>query len=97
MIKFDKCFNSLPLNFNPDEVEEAAWVSLPQLKETLSNKTYMDVPGYRITKNSHFFMKPNTLINTNALYPLYRYNPMRQGLGKGHYLALKYLLLKRLF
>ena len=49
MIKFDRSFHKLPLNFNPDEVEEAAWVSLPQLKETIINKTYMDVPGYRIT------------------------------------------------
>ena len=37
---------------------------------------------------------PTEVINTQALYPLYRYNPMRQGLGKGHYLALKYLLRK---
>ena len=32
MIKFDRSYHQLPLNFNPDEVEEAAWVSLPQLK-----------------------------------------------------------------
>ena len=77
MIKFDRSYNSLPLNFNPDEVEEAAWVSLPQLKDTLINKSFMEVPGYRISSTTHYFEKPNSLINTNALYPLYRYNPLR--------------------
>ena len=43
-------------------------------------------------KDQFFKDKPNCEIDTNQFFPLYRYNPFQQGIGKGHYLAIKYLI-----
>ena len=91
LIKLSSHYTQIPLLFNADEVEEAAWVSMDALRDTLFHQKYSHVPGYRIRDTSQFDVT-NCLIDTQAFYPLYRYNPLRQGLGKGHYLALKYLL-----
>ena len=52
MIKLAAPFDRVALKFNPDEVEEAAWVSLAVLKDTLHHQKYSKVPGYRITHAS---------------------------------------------
>ena len=69
------------MNFNRDEVEEAAWVSFSELKDTLIHQNYSLVPGYKLSQtlnsqNNIDIARPS-IINTRALYPIYRYNPMR--------------------
>ncbi len=93
MIQFESKFRDLPLTFNPDEIDEAAWISLEALRDTLIKTKYSYIPGYHICEESKSqFDQPPGEINTRVLYPLYRFNPFKQGLGKGHYLALRYLL-----
>jgi hypothetical protein len=38
------------------------------------------------------YNEPNCEVSTNQFFPLYRYNPFMQGMGKGHFLACKYLI-----
>ena len=79
------------MEFNKSEVEEAAWIPLELLSHTF-DKQYIDMDGYQISSNMKTYEKPNCKINSQALFPLYRFNPKKQGLGKGHYLAMRYLL-----
>ena len=93
MLRFNASYHQLPLSFNPDEIEEAAWISLSKLRDTFLGLKSSFVPGYHIhLANQAHFDEPTDFISTDALFPLYRFNPLRQGLGKGHYLALRYLL-----
>jgi hypothetical protein len=36
--------------------------------------------------------KPNCVINTDRLFPLFKKNKYNEGFGKGHWLAVKHLL-----
>eukprot|EP00347_Sterkiella_histriomuscorum_P013741 403363543 len=55
-------------------------------------KGYSEMPRDQIRQSFKYGGEYSTKINSDSLFPLYRYNPKMQGLGKGHYLALKYLL-----
>jgi hypothetical protein len=52
MIQFESKFRDLPLTFNPDEIDEAAWISLEALRDTLIKTKYSYIPGYHICEES---------------------------------------------
>ena len=73
MIRLAEKFDRVVLRLNPDEVEESAWVSMQALKDTLHHQQYCKVPGFKVSSRKQ---EPAD-IDTQAFYPLYRYNPLK--------------------
>ncbi|CDW76450.1 nucleoside diphosphate-linked moiety x motif 17 [Stylonychia lemnae] len=92
MNKISANYQEIKLKFNRDEVEDAAWVSLDILKNVFAGKN-QNIEVMKVDQNLN--QENNFTIQqkqTDVFYPLYRYNHHSEGLGKGHYLGLKYLI-----
>lgn len=68
-----------------------AWISLEQLADTLRGN-YHEIDGFKSESSMLMLDKSNCKVNTDVLYPYYRFNKHGEGFGKGHWLASKYIL-----
>lgn len=69
-----------------------SWASLEQLHNCFNLKHSDMICSYELDPGRLLYEKPNCVINTDRLFPLRNHNKYKQGLGKGHWLAIKHLL-----
>jgi len=79
----------LQLKLNPEEIDAAAWVSSDELAGALVEGSKHDLDGVVLHREGS---QEECKFSSKLLYPVYRLNPDGQGMGKGHFLACRYLL-----
>lgn len=90
--QIDESFDRILLELNKAEVQKLGWASLPQLAEAFENKHSNLKAAYEYDPSILLHQESNCLIKTDRLWPLFQDNKYKEGLAKGHWLAIKHLL-----
>lgn len=90
--EIDEDFSKILVELNKAEVQNLIWVSLPKLAETFEKKYSNAVGAYEYDPAIMLHQESNCIIKTDRLFPLFSENRHKEGLAKGHWLAIKHLL-----
>jgi len=90
--EIDEDFSRILVELNKAEVQNLIWVPLPKLADAF-NKKYSNAAGsYEYDPAIMLHQESNCIVKTDRLYPLFSENKHKEGLAKGHWLAIKHLL-----
>ena len=91
--EIDEDFDRILVELNKSEVHKLGWVSLEQLADSLLGRGDTAFKGaYEYDPGVMLHAEPNCIVKTDRLFPIKDANKYQEGLGKGHWLAIKHLL-----